>query len=475
MKIIINIIFIFIFVFINLILISHNHYKNKINNLNINHIDNLPNDLKPYRPLIVNVFNDILSFINFEPKIKSDNIIYLAELTTGINENKNDNDYKIFLNAFNKLCYDLENKSNLTPVGRLLTYQILHMYVSNRLKILNQNKNLLKNKQNIKIKEPVFVIGMPRSGTTFLHNLLKNDDKNFRAPLNWEIAIPPFEKPEDSFLVKLSLYIMKAQLYIFNNFLAPQVAAVHPVEPLNAEECMPILAMSMLSLQWNTLYNVTDYNDWLIEQDQHDAFKIHKMFLQTLQEPYDRNNNINQHKWLLKAPWHMNHLDVIFDMYPDANIIMPHRDPTNMLASLSSLQIRFWGIASNNLLLKEQGEYQLKQWTKIAKKYLNVRKNIVNIKQNNNILDLSFENELYKNPIETVEKIYKHFNWNFDDEIKNKMINWLKNDDILGKKNAKGKHNYKQEWFGLDTNESKIKIKNAFNIYCKTFNVECKF
>jgi hypothetical protein len=84
---------------------------------------------------------------------------------------------------------------------------------------------------------------------------------------------------------------------------------------MNAEECMPILSLSMLSYNFYTMTNVTQYNDWLLTQDQAFALAWHKRFLQVSQTSADTT-------WLLKAPWHMNHIDAILKIYPDARIIV---------------------------------------------------------------------------------------------------------------------------------------------------------
>ncbi len=117
---------------------------------------------------------------------------------------------------------------------------------------------------------------------------------------------------------------------------------------------MPILAMDGRSLLFNVLYRVHSYQEWLMKQPSTSPMRFHKRFLQTLQHGSKRPAKT----WLLKTPWHMFTLDALWGVYPDAKIIMPHRDPAGMIASLSSLHARFNGICSDRVRPDLIGRFQ---------------------------------------------------------------------------------------------------------------------
>jgi hypothetical protein len=452
----------------------------------------LPISLRPHRPLWIGLINLILKemmipitnslplpyFITnlISPKINAEQMLRDAQSSTGVWSDFMDTDGSL-QQGLKLLATSLNMESALTPVGVMLIKQPLDMFLHNRL-VLARKYHQSNNNNNItqattRIKSPIFVIGMPRSGTTFLHQLLSIDTTNFRAPRLWEVMDPfPSLGVEDVihdhlFHVQFDRWrrrnIMRIGVEMFKLF-AKSVHAVHPISHMNAEECMPILAYNMMTLQFNTLSNVSKYNDWLLEQDQSPAFIWHHRFLNSLEK-----SDVDVHKppqtqsWLLKAPWHLNHLDTLLKEYPDARILMPHRDPADMLTSLSSLHARFYGIVSDEIDPVAIGQYQRWQWEIVLNRFLNVRKQKIS---NHNIFDISFKS-LTNNPIKEVERVYQYLGLTLTHEVKQKMIQWLQEDVSLGKKGAAGKHEYDAKWFGLDVQD--INQQSVFKRYLEQF------
>lgn len=323
----------------------------------------------------------------------------------------------------------------------------------NRLELIDHHKRHSETLHAV--NAPVIVTGMPRSGTTFLHNLLGQDVETFRGPLNWEIQAPlPVTNSKYSLRRLAKLAVVVPSLAFFS-WIAKRLSSVHPLAAFNVEECMPLMALDALSLQFNTLTNVSSYNDWYIDQDQIHAFRMHEIFLQTLQEE-ERDT-----RWLLKAPWHINHLHTLFVKYPDARIVITHREPSQMLASLSSLHARFYGVVSDAVDPTAIGAYQLKQWAKVLGRYVAVRSDPQT--PNDRIFDGTFE-DLQADPIRFVERVYAFLDLELTADARRRMTSWLETDSKLGKKGASGKHAYEQEWFGLDDQQ---KLDQTFAAYKK--------
>jgi hypothetical protein len=422
----------------------------------------LPEPLIPFRPLGIALLNSLMMFSSssFPPSLKASDIISMAKWKTGLNEFYDDAN-GTFVQGLNRVTTSIEKDSKLNYFGRIMIRIQIDIVVENRLKIGHYYFTKQQSHQQ-KIKSPsVFILGMPRSGSTFLHNLLSLDEETFHAPRLWEIVDPvpppdPVNSPWNSY-IRQSISEIGTSIF---RYLNPNFAKVHPVSSTNAEECMPIMALNMLSYYFNTMSNVSTYNDWLFQQNITEALIWHDRFLQVLGQ-----HTLNR-QWLLKAPWHMNHLESILEVYPDAKIIVTHRDPAGMLASLSSLHARLYGMTSDHLDLKAIGEYQQKMWTIVVDRFVQARRKLRKTSKNSQIYDISF-GALSDNPAQIVEQVYGFLNLKLRNATKLKMKTWLENDIYLGKKGAAGVHVYRQEWFGL--NEQEISQIPSFIEYARDF------
>src|SRR6185503_361957 len=176
------------------------------------------------------------------------------------------------------------------------------------------------------VQRPLFVTGLPRTGTTLLHGLLAQDPAS-RAPLHWEMIYPSARTGggRDRRIARAT-----RQLGWFHR-LAPRLKAIHPVGAELPEECLIITSHSFMSLQFQTSHHVPSYEAWLEAQDMTPAYVWHHRFLQHLQV-----DDPSRH-WVLKAPAHLFGLPALFVAYPDADVVFTHRDPVEVSVSLASL------------------------------------------------------------------------------------------------------------------------------------------
>jgi hypothetical protein len=178
------------------------------------------------------------------------------------------------------------------------------------------------------IEAPVFILGLPRSGTSFLHDLLAQDEDN-AVPRVWQTIFPAprprgFEAARDKKAREVD-----GQLKLFGA-LAPGFSALHPTSADAPQECSEITAHMFQSLRFDTTFRVPSYLAWLEAHGHADAFAFHKRFLQFLQ-------NGAPARWVLKCPDHTFTLDAILDSYPDARFVIVHRDPIAVLGSNARL------------------------------------------------------------------------------------------------------------------------------------------
>lgn len=216
---------------------------------------------------------------------------------------------------------------SLSLVGRSATRWDIVRFLSNLLYVQDGFSRLPQMQQE-PIDKPIFITGLPRSGTTFLHRLMMTDPRN-RAPLVWETIYPsPAAGTAEKRIAKVA-----RQLRTFE-WLAPEFRGLHPLDATSPQECSEITAHVFRSLKFDTTYNIPSYRNWMdADVVRHlPAYRFHRRFLQYLQH-HDRI----PHRWVLKCPEHVFALKAIRTVYPDARMIFVHRDPIKVLLSQSRL------------------------------------------------------------------------------------------------------------------------------------------
>ncbi len=178
------------------------------------------------------------------------------------------------------------------------------------------------------IKAPLFILGLPRSGTSFLHMLMA-EDPGSQVPRNWQMIYPAprpagFNPEGDKRVARVD-----KQLDLFNG-LAPGFRELHPIYADSPQECSEITAHVFQSLRFDSTHRVPSYFAWLEAHGHDDAFHFHKKFLQFLQDGTPL-------RWVLKCPDHTFTLDAILRVYPDARFVILHRDPIKVLGSVAHL------------------------------------------------------------------------------------------------------------------------------------------
>ena len=179
------------------------------------------------------------------------------------------------------------------------------------------------------VERPLLISGLPRSGTTFLHNLLAEDPANL-VPRIWQLIHPYPTRRSGTGRDRRSQQVAR-QLRLFG-LLAPQFSSLHPVEAGSPQECSEITAHLFASLRFDTTYRIPSYRRWLDDTGHLSGYRFHKRFLQHL-----RHQAGGEGRWVLKCPDHIFALGAIRTVYPDADLVFVHRDPVAVLASVARL------------------------------------------------------------------------------------------------------------------------------------------
>ena len=224
---------------------------------------------------------------------------------------------------FRRLCTSIDTEARLHLPGRIRTRGELQVILQNRLRMVE-----LWKREPAVLREPVHapivVTGLGRSGTTLLHELLACDPDN-RPPLLWELlhSVPYDDASGD---------LCDDEIRLMDE-MVPAFTAMHENGGRLPTECIFIFAHQFSSDMYTGFFNVAEYTVWKSTQDQSPIYDWHKRHLQTLQwvtpEPTTR--------WVVKAPSHLSALPLLFSTYPDARVVITHRDPLRVIGSLADL------------------------------------------------------------------------------------------------------------------------------------------
>ena len=198
-----------------------------------------------------------------------------------------------FQEPLGRLLESCWRDARLNVIGNIALRSDLLRILRNRL-LLQRDRRLYPEIEHHQIRGPLFVVGLPRTGTTFLHTLLSADPSN-RTPLTWEVMepSPPTNGERQRRIRRVSQNLSCLE------WIAPNFRQLHPVGPELPQECVSLMSPSFLSDQFDTMYNVPRYREWFLRQDLRPAYNFHRRFLQHLQE------RENGRRWVLKAPTHM--------------------------------------------------------------------------------------------------------------------------------------------------------------------------
>jgi Sulfotransferase family len=237
------------------------------------------------------------------------------------------------------LCDGLVNEARLNDLGVEIAVLDLVRPMVSRLQITKWRKDN-PDVATRPISRPIFIVGQPRTGTTILFDLLAQDRK-LRPPLTWEVDNPhPLPRPET---YDTDPRIAEAQASIeMSEQIVPGLLAFHPMGALLGQECVRITAGQFCSMIFSVQYRLPTYYRWLLYQaDYQPVYRYHRTFLQHLQSGVSG-------QWLLKSPAHLWQLDALLAEYPDALIVQTHRDPLNVISSISALTHHLRRLASDD-------------------------------------------------------------------------------------------------------------------------------
>jgi hypothetical protein len=261
---------------------------------------------------------------------------------------------------------------------------------------------------NVAIERPIFVTGLPRTGTTALHRLLTEDPAHQGLEM-WLTEFPQPRPPRETWADN-PVYQRIQSAFEQHHIERPEFMGVHYMSADQVEECWQILRQSLTSISYECLANVPTYAAWLDRQDWTDAYQRHRRNLQLIGLP-DAGR-----RWVLKNPSHLFALNALFEAYPDALVIQTHRAPRIAMASVCSLNEKATDGWSDVFRGDVVGERQLDTWARGLDRFMVDRAK----HDPSRFYDVHYD-DFVANPIGTVESIYAHFDLPYTDEAKAAM------------------------------------------------------
>jgi hypothetical protein len=355
-----------------------------------------------------------------------------------------------FREGLRRFLASAESEADLTLLGRLMVQGYVTDNLVNRLKLTEWRKKhdaVAKEK----IVAPLFIVGLPRTGTTILHGLLEQDPTN-RSPLSWEVQFPV--PPATCETWETDPRIAAHQKILDQLFkLVPGFAAMHPMGATMPQECVAVFTMCFMSEQLQVQFNVPSYQSWLDEQDMRPTYEFHRRFLQHAQ-----SGGVQGGRWVLKSPAHLHLIETLLDVFPDARIVHTHRDPIKVCASAASLTATLRGASTDTIDLHEIGRQQLDWWAKLIGKSLEQRKRLRH--KSEQFFDVKMS-EIVSDPLDVVRRMYAHFDYPLTDEVEAKMLAFMKENT----RDKHGSHTYTPEDFGIDPERDRAPFQEYIDYF----------
>lgn len=334
--------------------------------------------------------------------------------------------------ALGVLLESYRREADLTRQGNKIKRAFLRSALTARL-LSEQAFKQHPEHAEVPIEQPIFVTGLPRTGTTALHRLLTADPAHQGLEV-WLAEVPQPRPPRRTW-AEDPVFQAIQEAYAQQHVERPEFLGLHHMSADQVEECWQLLRQSARSISYECLAHIPSYSSWLAGQDWTQAYRRHRRNLQLIGLP-DRHR-----RWVLKNPSHLFALDALLEVYPDAIVIQTHRDPEVAIASMCSLAAKASAGWSTSFRGRAIGRDQLELWARGLESFTASRRRHPRAR----FYDVHYA-DFVADPVGTAERIYRHFGLRLDDAARAAMHE-LHERSTTG--SAKPRHSYHLADFGL--------------------------
>ncbi|MFT5203519.1 MAG: hypothetical protein ACI9C1_002919 [Candidatus Aldehydirespiratoraceae bacterium] len=360
--------------------------------------------------------------------LSSDELVAGAIEATGLSD-LGDAGYQAGLDA---LIGSIESDAQVNEIGIPTADALITSALSTRLQVIDWLSTHPEVAEE-QIVEPVFIVGVSRSGTTALSHLLSVDPAT-RSPRQWETGAP-VPPPESATYETDERYLaaIEADENSIMHALNPAFKAMHHDPPNMPTECVTIMAQHMVSLQFNAMFHLPGYADFLLDVDHVETYEYHRRVLQLLQSQHPG-------QWVVKTPHHALTVEAIAEVYPDARFIWTHRDPATCIASTTSISCGLGSTFTDADHRSAAG----KVWTRLVDEMLD-RTAAARTRWGDRFIDVDYR-DLVADPLAVAGRVYEELGRTLSPEAEARMATHV-GEHV---QHRWGRHTYTFDDFELD-------------------------
>lgn len=334
--------------------------------------------------------------------------------------------------ALGVLLDSYQREADLTPAGSKINRIFLRGALVARL-LAEAGSKQCPEHADVAIERPIFVTGLPRTGTTVLHRLLGADPAHQGLQM-WLADYPQPRPPRETWESNPTYAQLQAQ-FSQHHSDNPGYTGLHLMTADGLEECWQLLRQSLHSVSYETLAHVPGYARWLSRQDWVPSYRRHRKNLQLI------GANDTEKRWVLKNPSHLFALDALMAVYPDALVVQCHRPAETIMASMCSLAQHTAAGWSDTFIGARIGADAMETWSRGLERF-NAERGNHNPAQ---FYDVDYF-DLVADPIATVTDIYRYFGLPLTGEAR-RAVEQTHAESQTGK--AAPKHSYSLADYGL--------------------------
>jgi hypothetical protein len=385
--------------------------------------------------------------------LRAETLLARARRDTGLTDFGDES----FLETMRLLIASLE-QADLNPLGRFMNRANILRILKHRLyaeELLQRHPEILQRR----LQDPVVVVGLARSGTTRLHRLLACDPRFLHLqswesvyPVPWPECFAARDRGQADPRIKALDQGLKAVLY-----MSPQIAAVHPLGTFEVEEEVGLIQHAFSSQLFEIQAKIPDFAEWLMTHDQTAAYQYMITLLKIISwyrsDPEDK-------PWVLKTPQHMQDLDALLQVFPNARLIFSHRDPVKAVGSACSMAWNAIVRDSDSITPDWVGREWLGKTERMLRKTLRVRREMVPAE---NQYDLHYAN-ISTDWRGAIQGVYNFLELPLEASTRSSMEQWIESN----RQHQHGAHQYSLHDFTLDEQE----VDRRLMFYREQFDIE---
>jgi hypothetical protein len=353
-----------------------------------------------------------------------------------------------FRDGLDILVDSLSREASLTPAGRLAHEAQLTAYLAERLRIEDWYRRHPEIADE-RIEGPIFITGLPRTGTTALSHLLAADPDT-RSLQMWESQAPTPPPERATYTTDPRIAAAEARNAPLQS--DPDFRRMYDATATSPTENIDLLGQHFRTQHFEGMAHVPSYVRWWLGCDMVPAYRHHERVLKLLQWRCPPT------RWHLKSPPDLCCLDAFVAVYPNARIVWTHRDPATVLASVCKLISIVRRLGTDRVDPHELGREQLALWSEGVRRALDFRRRAGEAR----FADV-FMQDLVARPIETVAALYERLGLPFTDRAEGAMRAWAAEHP----QHRHGALPYTLEEFGLREDE----VRDAFHHYTRHFGL----